>query len=290
MVGELKGRKMKNRIYQFNIGEYQGVVLYDFAYAHTAEDLIVSPNIDELEKISSEYNFTLPEISVGYNNLLLRNDERTILIDAGIQKPLGELCLGLAELDISPEDIDTIVITHTDRDHIGGITDEDGKISFPNARYIMLKEAWEHWSSEEKRNQLTKLNNWTADKTQFAWEIFSKIKGTMQFVRSGEEFGPGMKLKSAPGHRYDHSIFEYTSFSEQFVHLADAVAHPLFMANSGWYSTYDANPIQAVETKKILLNICAANNALVFASHFPFPGLGYVKQEQENWKWKPVKS
>ena len=256
---------MKKRTYQFNIGEYQGVILHDFAYAHAAEDLIVNPNIEKLKKITSEYNFALPEISVGYNNLLLRNDERNILIDAGIQKPMGELYLGLTELDISPKDIDIIIITHTDRDHVGGIIDDKGKISFPNARYIMLKEAWEHWASEENRKRLTKLNNWTEDKTHFVWEIFSKIKKSMQFVSSGEEFVSGMKLVSATGHRYDHSIFEYVSLSERFVHLADAVVHPLFMANSEWYSQ-------------------------VFASHFPFPGLGYVKQEKKYWKWKPVKT
>lgn len=281
---------MKKRTYQFNIGEYQGVVLYDFAYSHTVEELIVNPDIEELEKISFEYNLNLPEISVGYNNLLLRNGDRNILIDAGIQKPTGELCLGLVELGITPNDIDTIVITHTDRDHVGGIIDDYGKISFPNAKYIMLKDAWENWSSEERRIELTRLNNWTEDKTQFVWEILSKIKDLIQQVKSGEEFTPGMKLLSAPGHRYDHSIFEFVSSDKRLVHLSDAVVHPLFMANSKWYSTYDADPTQAIETKKKLLNLCASTNALVFASHFPFPGLGYVQQEQENWKWKSRKN
>ena len=279
---------MERRTYPFNLGEYQCNVLYDYAHAHTVEELIVNPSHEELEAMAPEFHLPLPEIPVGYNNLLLRKGGRNILIDAGIQRPLGELSLGLDQLDVSPNEIDTIVITHSDRDHVGGIVDQEGKISFPNARYVMLKELWDHWSSEERRMELTRLNQWTEEKTQFIWEIFSKVQGSIQYVESGEEFRPGMKLISAPGHRYDHSIVVLTSSGERLVHLADAVVHPLFIAKSEWYSTYDADPAQAVETKKKILGMCASWNALVFASHFPFPGLGTVQQERDHWRWQSI--
>jgi hypothetical protein len=79
-----------------------------------------------------------------------------------------------------------------------------------------------------------------------------------------------------------------TASDRQLVHLADAVAHPLFIAKREWYSTYDANPLQAIETKIKLLNDCASDNALVFGAHFPFPGLGTVESEGDHWKWYPV--
>ena len=72
------------------------------------------------------------------------------------------------------------------------------------------------------------------------------------------------------------------------VHISDALAHPLFMAKRDWYSTYDANPSQAIETKEKLLRMCASENALVFGAHFPFPSLGYIQQEFESWKWLPI--
>ena len=92
----------------------------------------------------------------------------------------------------------------------------------------------------------------------------------------------------APGHRLDHSVLKVTSSDEQLMHIADALAHPLFMGNSEWYSTYDANPTKTVDTKINLLNMCASENTLVFGSHFPFPGLGYVQQGDECWKWQPI--
>lgn len=278
---------MKTLTYQFDLGEFQGFVLYDYFHDHSAKELVVNPIIEELEQITHEYGFNLNKIAVGYNNLLLRTRDQNVLVDAGIRRPIGNLWLGLEQLNINPGEIDTIVITHSDRDHIGGILDEEGEISFPNASYIMLEDSWQYWSSKKSRTELTKLNKWTKDKTQFAWETYSKIKDLINTVKPGDEFSPGLRLLAAPGHRYDHSILKVTSSDEQLMHISDALAHPLFMGNRDWYSTYDANPAQTVETKIKVLNMCASENTLVFGSHFPFPGLGYVQQGHERWKWQP---
>jgi glyoxylase-like metal-dependent hydrolase (beta-lactamase superfamily II) len=279
---------MKIPTYQFDIGEFQGFILYDNFQFHSADELVVNPIVEELEQITREYAFKLNEIPVGYNNLFLKACGQNVLVDAGIRRPIGNLCFGLEELKIDPGDIDTIIITHSDRDHIGGILDEEGEISFPNARYVMLEDSWQHWSSKKRRNELTRLNKWTKEKAQFAWETYSKIKDLFLFVKPGEEFIPGIRLLPAQGHRYDHSVLKVTSSDEHLIHISDALVHPLFMGKSDWYSTYDANPTQAVDTKIKLLNKCTSENALVFGSHFPFPGLGYVQQGHESWRWQPI--
>jgi glyoxylase-like metal-dependent hydrolase (beta-lactamase superfamily II) len=279
---------VKTRTYPFNVGESQGFVLYDQASDHSAEELIVDPKVEELAQITHEYDFEVNEIRVGYNNLFLRIGDRNVLVDAGIRRPIGELCSGLEELIIDPADIDTIIITHSDRDHIGGILNEQGEIAFLNARYVLLEDSWGYWSTQQRRTELTRLNKWTKDKTQFIWATFSKIKDLILLVKPGEEFVPGLRLFAALGHRYDHSILKVTSSGEQLIHIADALAHPLFMGNRDWVSTYDADPTQAVATKIEILDMCASENALVFGPHFPFPGLGYVQQGYECWKWKPL--
>lgn len=281
---------MITRTYSFDIGEYQGFILYDYSHDHSAEDLIVNPVVEELEKVMDEFDFTIEKIPVGYNNLLIQRGDKYILVDAGIRRPVGELYLGLEELNVDPGDINTIIITHSDRDHIGGILDEEGEIAFPNARYVMTEESWQHWSSEKARAELTKLNKWAKDKTDFIWETYSKIQNLMLFVDPEEEFVPGFHLFPARGHRYDHSVLSVTSSGEQLLHISDVIINPLFLGNHDWYSTYDANPTQAVETKRKLMDKCVSENLLVFGAHFPFPGLGYVKQGQERWGWQPVEA
>jgi glyoxylase-like metal-dependent hydrolase (beta-lactamase superfamily II) len=279
---------MNPNVFHFNVGAVQGFVLNDGSDVDTVEDLIVNPRRVELEQIAEEYSFKLDEIPAGFNNLLLRTEEQIILVDAGNQAPDGQLWKGLEELGIDPAEIDTIVITHSDWDHLGGILDEDGGIVFSRARYVMLEESWQYWETEESRSALTMLNKWTRDSVSFAWRIFSEIKDSLRLVKAEEEFLPGFKLMPAPGHRMDHAVLQITSSGEHLLHVSDALLHPLFMAHRDWVSTYDANPAQAIETKVKLLNFCATRNAIMFGAHFPFPGLGHVREGDQGWKWLPI--
>ena len=81
---------MEPQPYTFKVGALQGAVLYDFAQAHTPDELIRDPDLEALSKIQADYNFNLDAIPVGYNNLLLRTGEHTVLVDAGIRQPFGK--------------------------------------------------------------------------------------------------------------------------------------------------------------------------------------------------------
>jgi glyoxylase-like metal-dependent hydrolase (beta-lactamase superfamily II) len=81
--------------------------------------------------------------------------------------------------------------------------------------------------------------------------------------------------------------YKISSQDEQLLHPADAVIHPVFMERREWVSTYDSMPDQALAAKKRLLDRAAAEEILVFGAHFPFPGLGYVRQRKNGWKWMP---
>ncbi len=82
--------------------------------------------------------------------------------------------------------------------------------------------------------------------------------------------------------------YKISSQDEQLLHLADAVIHPVLMERRDWVSTYDSMPDQALAVKKRLLDRAAAEEILVFGAHFPFPGLGYVRQRKNGWTWVPV--
>ncbi len=281
---------MKRISYQFDLGEFQAYALADTLYERTVEFLVVDPDIQALEQLLDEYTFQLDRIPVGYNVLLLKTPEQTVLVDAGFRRPDGELHLALEELAVDPGEIDLIVITHSDPDHIGGILDEHGKLAFPNACYVLLDSSWQQWSTAEGRAELVELNGTTKERIQLGWEIYSAVQDRMILAKSGQAFIQGFRLLAAPGHRYDHSVLEVTSRDDKLLHISDAVIHPLFMGNEAWYSCYDANPPLALETKIELLNRCAAEGILVFGTHFPFPGLGRVEAGENRWKWLPVES
>ena len=51
---------------------------------------------------------------------------------------------------VSPNDIDTVILTHGHPDHIGGNITNEGKVAFPRARFAMWKGEWDFWTSPEQ--------------------------------------------------------------------------------------------------------------------------------------------
>ena len=46
----------------------------------------------------------------------------------------------------------------------------------------------------------------------------------------------------------------------------------------------------AATTRRRLFDRAAADNAIVLAYHFPFPGIGRVKKSANAWKWESLKA
>ena len=96
----------------------------------------------------------LPDtVEVPSNVLLLRGHGRTILVDTAAGERAGEwpgahadLSGVLAGADVSPEQVDAVLLTHLDFDHCGGIV-QDGVPVFPRARVLVMRDAAD-WASD----------------------------------------------------------------------------------------------------------------------------------------------
>ena len=53
----------------------------------------------------------------------------------GLRSPIGRHAGKLA--GVRPEEIDIVLITHMHTDHVGGALDAEGRLAFPNARYLI---------------------------------------------------------------------------------------------------------------------------------------------------------
>jgi glyoxylase-like metal-dependent hydrolase (beta-lactamase superfamily II) len=290
---------MNTEIYRFKVGNFECIAASDGTLTYApplfpppATFLFINAPKERLEQVLREHNLQ-PEQWVEwvspYICLVVDTGEHRVLVDTGadgIGPNTGKLLQNLKAEGIVPHDIDTVILTHGHPDHIGGNTNAEGKLTFPNARYAMWKDEWDFWTSEQADLRLDEHSKEVL--LQFARKNLPPIQGQLDLVDHEREIVPGIQAIAAPGHTPGHMALSISSRGEQLLCISDAVLHPIHLEQPEWHAAIDFAPEQAVATRRRLLNMATAEKALVLAFHFPFPGLGHVVQKGEGWQWQPV--
>lgn len=276
----------KTETYHFKVGDFDCLAMNDGYYNYEAKHFFINAPDDLLKNKLREHNIEGDLLPSPYTCLAVKMDNNVILIDTGVGAGLdfgGNLLQNLKAEKIKPEDIKTIILSHGHADHIGGITDTDGKLVFKNARFYMMKKEWEYWTSE---GELKKESEILAT---FARKNLPPIKDHVELLDQDTEILPGMHVISAPGHTPGHMVVYLKSKGAQLLYMADTVLHPIHLEQPEWECGYDHDHEQAANTKRKIFDKAAVEKATVLAYHFhPFPCLGHVIKEGKGWKWQPV--
>jgi glyoxylase-like metal-dependent hydrolase (beta-lactamase superfamily II) len=225
--------------------------------------------------------------------LFIRTGEHSVLIDAGwgvgSEPNAGKLVQNLQAEGIQCGEIDTIILSHGHPDHIGGITDAEGKLVFPNARYIMSKKEWEFWVSDPDLSQLDVPEESVITTLVAALRRnLTPIKDKLDLINGETRIMPGIDIIEAPGHTIGHIVPLISSGTEQLLCICDLVQQPLEFKRPDLYRSYDMVPEQALNARTQILSRFYKPNVLVFACHFSFPGLGHIIQKDGMWFWQPI--
>lgn len=194
-------------------------------------------------------------IPMGLNCMLVTTPQGRILLDAGIGNKLDAkkqdifaiepptIEESLKALGLGVEDIDHVVFSHADFDHIGGATKrtEDGRIvpAFPKATYHVRKEEWDDLTHPNIRSK----------STYFAenWQAIAENDQVKLIERDGEIL-PGIATYHTGGHTRGHVVIQITSGDEGAVYMGDLMPthHHL---NPLWVMAYDNFPMTSIEQR-----------------------------------------
>ena len=217
--------------------------------------------------------------------LFINTGEHKILVDTGcgdgFQSTAGKLVGNLEAAGISRTEIDTIIYSHGHLDHVGGSFDATGSPVFSNARYIVSKKEWECWVTRPERSQIQHM-------LAGARKNLLPIPDQFELIEDNAEVLPGIKLITAPGHTPGNTMLDLKSDTEQLLCIGDMLHSSLEFTHPEYYTFLDVVPEQAVKTRAQILSEVAKSGRLIFACHFPFPGLGHIVQKRDVFTWRPI--
>lgn len=213
------------------------------------------------------------QIELATDPILLQYDGHNILIDVGLGKGklsdkqkrnFGVLCESeieesLKKINLTTDDIDTILLTHMHFDHVGGLTiiDENGELAsrFPNAKIYVTEVEWDEIREPNLRTRNTYLaENWKP-----------VMKQVITFSHEIEVF-KGITMKHTGGHSNGHAIIVIKHNGEQIVHMGDimpthAHQHPL------WVLAFDDYPMDSIKAKLSILEYAYQENTKFIFYH-----------------------
>ncbi|WP_420369432.1 MBL fold metallo-hydrolase [Curtobacterium sp. L1-20] len=214
-------------------------------------------------------------LSVGA--ILISTGGRRVLVDTGIGRrtiPLvrpgttrdaymrgGALLDNLRAVDVGPEDVDAVLLTHLHADHVGWIGDEDtpGVHTFPNAEYWLDESEWAFWNRPEH----------SGDAVAPRPNELALIDERRRPLTSGSGPVAGVTAVPTTGHTPGHHAFAVQGTHSRALIVGDAVHCPgeVLHPDVVWVGDHDADG--AVRTRHEIADRVGSDDVVLVGPHFP---------------------
>jgi glyoxylase-like metal-dependent hydrolase (beta-lactamase superfamily II) len=173
----------------------------------------------------------------------------------------------------TPEELTIVVNTHLHFDHAGGNTtlNAEGRAvpAFPNARYFVSRDEYEHAESPHERDRASYLPE--------NWRPLAE-SGQLELKPAEYEVVPGLRLETIPGHSRTMQCWKLSRGGRTLFGFADLVPTGAHVP-AAWVMGYDLYPVETLEAKRKLLPQAARENWLCLFYHDPEAPLALILEE-----------
>lgn len=275
-IAEQSRKRRETGFYDFKIGSLRATVISDGAEFISNDNQFfgVGQTAEAVADVLQNAGLSRNRIELDFNPLVIRDRDRTVLIDTGFGKLhdfAGKLLQNLRRAGIEPPQITDVIISHAHPDHLSGAFDDKGELSFPNARHYISELDWQFFVAQPD-----------------AKKKMQTLKPQLRLVQPNREIVPHITAIHAPGHTPGQLALRIEADAESLLFVGDAVHHfVISLQRPQWHVGKDFDPQLAVETRRNLLERAASENLLVHGYHFPFPGVGRILARGNGFEWQP---
>ncbi|MHA7879581.1 MAG: MBL fold metallo-hydrolase [Saccharospirillum sp.] len=222
--------------------------------------------------------------------LLIQEGNRNVLLETGVgaffkpelrerygvQESDHRLLASLADIGLTAEDIDVVVLSHLHFDHAGGListwqADKDPELVFPNAGYVVGEQAWQRALHPHPR-----------DRASFIPELPALLEASGRLERvngtRSRTLGDDYRFHRSDGHTPGMLLTELQTPRGPLVFAADLIpgqawVHlPITMG-------YDRFPEGLIDEKRRLLSDLSTRQGWLFFTHDPNIACGQVTRD-----------
>ena len=240
-------------------------------------ELLTNIDIAECEKIQRNAGIKEPN-AIHINTFLIQKNGKNILIDSGIgglNNLGGQLIKNLAELGIAPKDIDTVLLTHSHPDHIGGLITPQENAVFSRAELLVSSDEYNYIKDERI---FSLANDRVKGNFLLARKAFKLYQDRLQLIDKGEVLA-GIHAVPLKGHTPGHTGYKIIGKNDELLVWGDIVHFPqIQLLKPNVSIAFDYDPQLAAETRINILDMVNSNHILVGGMHFSQNGFNYIKR------------
>ncbi|QRM45839.1 MBL fold metallo-hydrolase [Rhizobium sp. BG4] len=260
----------------FTLGEFRITSLRDALNIVPNDGSIFGANVGPkaVTEVLSRAGGPGETINLSVDALLAQKGSEAILLDTGLGPAIpGALPGSLSLAGVSPDQVTRVLITHVHGDHVGGLVTKEGNPAFKNAVVMISGPDWK-WLQQQP--EMAKLCN----------AIASQVKT----FAPGDGVSTGITSVQIPGHTPGHVGYLIESKGQSLLDVGDTVhSSVVSLAEPDWDMGYDNDRVVGRTSRRDVLTKLAADHQLVFAPHFPYPGLGWIGSKGDQFEWLPKK-
>lgn len=279
--------------YRMMVGQLEVTALYD-GYVDLDPKVMKYTSAREVQSLLARmFVASTPGMQTAVNAYLVNTGTHLVLVDTGAAAcfgpTLGGIVQNLRASGYTPEQVDTVLLTHLHGDHACGLA-ADGKAVFPNATVYADKADADYWLGEAT----------AAAAPDDAKPLFAMARAALAPYQAANQFHtfdatagdaqiPGVRAVPARGHTPGHTGYLFSSGKENLLLWGDIVhSHAAQFRRPTIAMEFDVDSHQAVLTRQRVFADAAKGKLWVGGAHLPFPGLGHVRRDQVGYTWVPV--
>jgi len=225
------------------------------------------------------------------NCLMAKSGDKVYLADVGIGDKLDEkgkdifgiekektLLEEMADHGVTPGMVTHVIPTHLHFDHAGWIQDNDGRLTFPNAKYYVQRIEWEE-----------AMNPHVRFKDSYLMNYFGALRDSDQLVlldgdAAIDDFA---SVYLVPGHSKGHQVVVFDAGEGKIAHFGD-VAAMASQVRQNWTCGFDRCPEETITNKLPILEKAYEEGWLVTSAHDRNTRIGTLEKVRGKYRLKKI--